>query len=165
MLVFADSRCVLVFCGRCWSVMFQKVISALVMCLEAMCTLQSVNNRRGCQHGWMKCAGSLLTPPCQGPGHIVPSLPLDLCDLEQRCWLWSENPEFRNNEKPPPAYNRRHSLKIVLCWRAHSHPSVQMHFICRLHSSNWPRFYFHFLSRFKIRVNPALIVFFPQDRN
>lgn len=142
--------CVLVFCGSCWSFRFQKVISALVMCLEAMCALQSVNNRLGCQHGWMKWAGSPRASPCQSPAHIVPSLPLDLCDLEQRCWLWSENPESLNNEKITPAYIRRHGLKIARCWRAHSLYSVHMHFMFSLWSSNWSHFIFIFLSSFRI---------------
>lgn len=128
--------------------MFQKVISALVMCLEAMCVQQSVNNRRACQPGWMKCAGSLRASPCQSPAHIVPSLPLDLCDLEQRCWLWSENPEFHINEKIPPTYIRRHGLKIA-----------QMHFIFSLSSSNWPHFYYHFLCSFRIMSTQCLLSF------
>lgn len=78
------------YCSGC-TIVFHKVISALIMCLEGMCLLQSVNNRLAASmDGWSVLA--VLVPVCARAQHTLFLLGL---------WsMWSETEVLTPVKKP-----------------------------------------------------------------
>lgn len=95
-----------------WWLGWSEGALALVMCLEVV--RQACEWRTGCQHDWMKSAGSAQAFSVPGLCVQCSLLASNLCDLKQRCWLWTKTfwaPSVK--ESNPLLTTRRNDLKIA----------------------------------------------------